>query len=160
MSFPSLAAIRASYSLLMSGATEPLAAHLRSLIEHLYAQLQALDRRLATATAAASPPTPRSTHRQALFRIPPEMPQSPIFSVLSREPRGLARFCQRGGFVVRAIVAPTVPAGTERVRVCLHAGNSLAEVDSLVARMAEWVESQAGPAAGAAGAGQWAAPKL
>jgi 8-amino-7-oxononanoate synthase len=44
--------------------------------------------------------------------------------------------------VVRAIVAPTVPAGTERVRVCLHAGNSFEEVDRLATRMGEWVERE------------------
>ena len=34
--------------------------------------------------------------------------------------------------MVRAIVAPTVPVGGQRVRVCLHAGNSFEEVERLV----------------------------
>lgn len=42
--------------------------------------------------------------------------------------------------MVRAIVAPTVPVGTERVRVCLHAGNSFAEVERLVRVVEEWVK--------------------
>jgi 8-amino-7-oxononanoate synthase len=41
--------------------------------------------------------------------------------------------------MVRAIVAPTVPVGGERVRVCLHAGNSFEEVDRLVGVVGEWV---------------------
>lgn len=41
--------------------------------------------------------------------------------------------------MVRAIVPPTVPRGGERVRVCLHAGNSFAEVDRLVGVIGEWV---------------------
>ena len=34
---------------------------------------------------------------------------------------------------------PTVPKGTERVRVCLHAGNRLEEIDALVERMDKWL---------------------
>jgi 8-amino-7-oxononanoate synthase len=150
MSFPSLAATKASYSLLMSGATEPLIAHLRNLIEHLYSQLQTLDRRLiilySSPLVTNASQSPCSNH-QTLLRIPSEVPKSPIFSILSSEPRSLAQFCQRGGFVVRAIVAPTVPTGTERVRVCLHAGNSFEEVERLAARMGKWVESQIKPKA-------------
>jgi 8-amino-7-oxononanoate synthase len=35
-------------------------------------------------------------------------------------------------------VPPTVP--TRRVRVCLHAGNSVEEIDRLVTRVEEWVK--------------------
>jgi hypothetical protein len=41
--------------------------------------------------------------------------------------------------VVRAIVPPTVSPGTQRVRVCLHAGNTVHEVEGLVRRIGEWV---------------------
>ncbi len=34
-----------------------------------------------------------------------------------------------GGFTVRAIRAPTVPAGSERIRLCLHSFNSLEELN-------------------------------
>lgn len=44
--------------------------------------------------------------------------------------------------MVRAIVPPTVPQGAERIRVCLHAGNSVEEVERLVGRIGEWVSSQ------------------
>lgn len=40
--------------------------------------------------------------------------------------------------MVRAVVPPTVP--TRRVRVCLHAGNSVEECDRLVRRVEEWVK--------------------
>jgi 8-amino-7-oxononanoate synthase len=75
-----------------------------------------------------------------LLTIPPQQPLSPIFSILSSKPRSLAKYCQAGGFVVRPVVSPTVPVGTERVRVCLHAGNAFDEVDKLARRMGEWVE--------------------
>ena len=42
--------------------------------------------------------------------------------------------------MVRPVVPPTVPAGTERVRVCLHAGNTERDVDRLVARIGEWLD--------------------
>jgi 8-amino-7-oxononanoate synthase len=42
--------------------------------------------------------------------------------------------------MVRPIVPPTVPEGTQRVRVCLHAGNSFEDVERLVLRIREWLE--------------------
>lgn len=42
--------------------------------------------------------------------------------------------------MVRPVVPPTVPAGSERVRVCLHAGNTEGDVDRLVARIGEWLD--------------------
>lgn len=41
-----------------------------------------------------------------------------------------ARLSDRG-FHVKAIRAPTVPAGTERIRICLHAFNSFEQIDGL-----------------------------
>jgi 8-amino-7-oxononanoate synthase len=40
---------------------------------------------------------------------------------------------------VRPIVPPTVPEGTQRVRVCLHAGNSKHDVEALVQRIRSWL---------------------
>lgn len=42
--------------------------------------------------------------------------------------------------MVRAVVAPTVPHGTERVRICLHAGNTVDEVENLVEALQIWCE--------------------
>lgn len=46
--------------------------------------------------------------------------------------------------IVRAVVSPTVPLGTERVRVCLHAGNTVEEVENLVEALQRWCESSLG----------------
>lgn len=46
--------------------------------------------------------------------------------------------------MVRPIVPPTVPEGTQRVRVCLHAGNSFEDIERLVARIGEWLEAMRG----------------
>lgn len=46
--------------------------------------------------------------------------------------------------MVRAIMPPTVKAGTERVRVCLHAQNSTYQVDGLMAVVHDWVQKKKG----------------
>lgn len=51
--------------------------------------------------------------------------------------RQVARQLQSAGFAVRPILAPTVPVGTERVRVCLHAYNKLEKVSALVHTFAD-----------------------
>lgn len=129
MSYPNLAAIRASYRYLADGKTEALAKNLRCVIEALHIRLLALQDSLAL----------KGDGNERLLRVPLECPKSPIFAVLSSEPKALAAYCQRKGFVVRGIVPPTVPAGTERIRVCLHAGNTIEQVEGLVAAIRSWV---------------------
>jgi 8-amino-7-oxononanoate synthase len=79
------------------------------------------------------------TINSTLLQLPQQLPNSPIFALLTPEPRSLARSCQDAGFVVRPIVPPTVPEGTQRVRVCLHAGNSKQDVEALVERIRGWL---------------------
>jgi 8-amino-7-oxononanoate synthase len=43
--------------------------------------------------------------------------------------------------MVRPIVPPTVPNGTQRIRVCLHSGNTHEDVDGLVRRIREWLRN-------------------
>lgn len=128
MSHPALAAIKASYSFLVQGKTEPLAHKLKTLIRLLHDQLLELQQSLQL--------SPKDAH---LLRVPEVCPQSPIFSVLSSEPKALAAYSQSHGFVVRGIVPPTVPTGTERIRVCLHAGNTPQEIEALVENIRSWV---------------------
>ncbi len=45
--------------------------------------------------------------------------------------RESAKELQHSGFDVRPILSPTVPAGAERLRICLHNHNSLAEITNL-----------------------------
>ena len=40
----------------------------------------------------------------------------------------------------RPITWPTVPKGKDRVRICLHAGNSRSEVDRLIEAILEWAQ--------------------
>ncbi|KAK5721541.1 hypothetical protein LTR15_006130 [Elasticomyces elasticus] len=132
MSFPALAAIKASYGFLETGRAESLARNLMDvLIPGLHARLLALEETLSSADGSLA---------MALLRVPSECPKSAIFSVLTSEPKTLAAYCQSKGFVVRGIVPPTVPAGTERIRICLHGGNTVQQLDGLVECIRQWVE--------------------
>ncbi|OTA00745.1 BioF -keto--aminopelargonate synthetase [Trichoderma parareesei] len=102
MSFPSLASIHTTYNFLASGHADPLIKQLCSLIHHMHSLLADIIKRHA--------PSPE------LFRINPEVPQSPILPLFTNKARSLAQYCQERGFTVRPIVAPTVPMGQDRVR--------------------------------------------
>jgi len=79
---------------------------------------------------------------RSLLQIPSACPKSPIFAIQLEHPRALARYLQDSGMMVRAVVPPTVPIGTQRVRVCLHAGNTLGEVGKLVGALEAWCGAQ------------------
>ncbi|KAH6875592.1 pyridoxal phosphate-dependent transferase [Alternaria rosae] len=129
LSYPSLALIRSSYQLLQSGQSVKLQAHLQHLTHYLYTSLGHLQRQSDLAVRTLT--------------IPSACPRSPIFAVQLARPKVLANFLQTHGMMVRAVVPPTVPVGTARVRICLHAGNTLAEVERLVELLGRWCESQA-----------------
>ena len=132
MSFPALAAIKAVYNFMIQGHTEALASRLTALIATLYSSLQRLRDQYGI-----------SDFIENLVEIPSVCPKSPIISLLTPDPRRLALYCQNAGYVVRAIVAPTVPEGFERVRVCLHSGNTSAQVEGFVQILEKWIEREA-----------------
>ncbi|KAE8207404.1 hypothetical protein CF327_g7352 [Tilletia walkeri] len=68
------------------------------------------------------------------------LPPSPIVPLLTPYPRPLSAHLQARGFLVRPITYPTVPMGQDRVRICVHAGNSEAEVRGLGKAVREWVD--------------------
>ncbi|GAB3797621.1 pyridoxal phosphate-dependent aminotransferase family protein [Spirosoma humi] len=64
--------------------------------------------------------------------------QSPIQCLLipgNGRARAVATEAQRIGLDVRAILSPTVPAGQERLRLCIHAFNTTNEIDNLLASL-------------------------
>ena len=128
LSYPSLSLVRSAYQLLSLGKTVPSQEHLHMLTKHLFTSLHQLHG--------------NSVAAQSLLGIPNACPQSPIFAIQLERPKELAGFLQGKGMMVRAVVAPTVPLGTERVRVCLHADNTLDEVEILIKALQEWCESE------------------
>ncbi|KAI1770325.1 PLP-dependent transferase [Hypoxylon cercidicola] len=128
MAFTSLASIDVVYRYLMDGGTGPLRQQLKKLIHYTHRQLSVLCARLQVDR--------RTLHIQ-------EVPsKSPIIPVFTAYPRSLAEHCQRSGFMVRPIVAPTVPTGSERVRICLHSTNTTREVDGLCDAIGIWVQDR------------------
>lgn len=122
MGFPSLASIHVAHSYVASGRADPARRRLGALVRHVRARLSALDSRVATTGSPSS--------------------SSPILPVFTSQARSLAAFCRGKGYMVRPIVAPTVPPGTDRVRVCLHAGNTLEECEGLCEAIEAWVRGQ------------------
>ena len=49
----------------------------------------------------------------------------------NEQARNAALYLQNHGLDTRAILSPTVPQGTERLRICLHAFNTIDEIDLL-----------------------------
>jgi 8-amino-7-oxononanoate synthase len=43
-----------------------------------------------------------------------------------------SKYLSEKGFYVKAILSPTVAAGSERVRICLHSLNTMEQIDELV----------------------------
>ncbi|KAL3448471.1 pyridoxal phosphate-dependent transferase [Aspergillus insuetus] len=121
LGFPFLASIRSAYELLAEGETAHLQRRLGQLIIYFRTRLESL--------SAWGPSVLEVDH----------FTNSPIFSLRSQVPRELASICQQEGYIVRAIMPPTVPAGKERVRVCLHAGNTMEEIDGLIETIQKWL---------------------
>ncbi|KAL3495512.1 pyridoxal phosphate-dependent transferase [Aspergillus germanicus] len=121
LGFPFLASIRSAYELLAEGETAQLQRRLGQLIIYFRTRLESL--------SAWGPSVLEVDH----------FTNSPIFSLRSQVPRELASVCQQEGYIVRAIMPPTVPAGKERVRVCLHAGNTMEEIDGLIETIQKWL---------------------
>lgn len=130
MSYPSLVAIRTAYNWMMEGKTILLATHLKILIDYLWMRLQELK------------PQANSLPDPTMLVLPESCPESPIFALFSTVPRELASHCQSAGFVVRPVVPPTVPNNTERVRVCLHSGNTKEEIDLFMSCLKQWLDAK------------------
>lgn len=68
---------------------------------------------------------------------------SPIQSIIipgNEKVRKVAVQIQEKGFDVRPLVSPTVPAGQERIRICLHAFNTEKEIEDLVSAIKTFLQ--------------------
>ncbi|KAI1736135.1 PLP-dependent transferase [Xylaria scruposa] len=125
MSFPSLVSINAVYDYMISGEAEMHQQQLQKLIQHCHVKLRSLYACFKSGTAG--------------LRVPEGASGSPIIPLFTRYPKSLARHCQTSGFMVRSIVAPTVPQGQERVRICIHAANTIEQIDGLCRAIETWL---------------------
>lgn len=66
---------------------------------------------------------------------------SAIIPIMTSQPRALSAFLHTRGMNARPITWPTVPKGKDRVRVCLHAGNKVEDIEMLVAGIVDWAEA-------------------
>ncbi|KAH8984364.1 pyridoxal phosphate-dependent transferase [Lactarius hatsudake] len=137
-SLSNLAVIAAScsFDLLEDGTADRLAA--RVLDHSVYFQ-----ERLRVSLAASSIP-PRILSLPAHLQHPSktQLP-TPIIPILTPRARALSAHLLTHGVNARPITWPTVPKGTDRVRVCLHAGNTRAELDTLVDSAIAWAAAVA-----------------
>jgi 8-amino-7-oxononanoate synthase len=70
-------------------------------------------------------------------------PPTPIIPLLTLYARALSAHLLTHGLNARPITWPTVPKGMDRVRVCLHAGNTRKELDTLVGAAVAWAKGVA-----------------
>lgn len=67
---------------------------------------------------------------------------APIVPLISSNPRALAEHLIRNGYLVRPIVYPTVPKGSERVRICIHSHNEPQDILGLINSIQDWLHQQ------------------
>ncbi|KAJ3507405.1 hypothetical protein NLJ89_g6325 [Agrocybe chaxingu] len=65
---------------------------------------------------------------------------SPIIPIMTPHPRPLSAYLLALGMNARPITWPTVPKGKDRVRVCLHTGNTKEDMDRLIDGIVAWAE--------------------
>ncbi|KAH9959474.1 PLP-dependent transferase [Russula dissimulans] len=119
-----------SFDLLADGTTEKLAT--RVLDHSIYFQ----DRLHASLAASSIPPHILSLPAH-LGKSAKQLP-TPIIPLMTPRARSLSAHLLAHGLNARPISWPTVPKGMDRVRVCLHAGNTRAELDILADGAVAW----------------------
>ncbi|KAG6885199.1 hypothetical protein C0992_005339, partial [Termitomyces sp. T32_za158] len=118
-----------SFDLLIDGTASQLASKLLNLSVHLTNYLRS---RLTN--------IPNSLLSLPDHLSSPDCPPSPIIPLMTSHPRPLSAALRALGMNARPITWPTVPKGRDRVRVCLHAGNTQEDVELLALAAVQWAE--------------------
>ncbi|KAF8626598.1 hypothetical protein AX17_006516 [Amanita inopinata Kibby_2008] len=136
-SYASVIAVDCSFDLLNDGTAQELANKLLHLASHFLTFIRPLLRPIPTDILSLPPHLVNitsSAHCLPLDSI------SPIVPLHTRYPRALSACLHKHGMNARPITWPTVPKGKDRVRVCLHAGNTLEEVERLAKVAVGWAQ--------------------
>ncbi|KAJ6480811.1 pyridoxal phosphate-dependent transferase [Mycena vitilis] len=130
LSFANIIAADSSFDMLVDGTAQELSKDVLDLSQYLVDELRP---RLRTIPLH-------------LLSLPAHLQYSslaaPIIPIMTTRPRPLSAHLLLLGMNARPITWPTVPKGKDRVRVCLHAGNTRADVDRLIEGIMQWVEGQ------------------
>ncbi|KAJ3918926.1 pyridoxal phosphate-dependent transferase [Lentinula edodes] len=129
LAHPNVVLVEAAFDLMVEGETEQLSTHLLALSSYLASLLQSeLEQAKISPEFVCLPP-----------HLVPSSP--PIIPLLTPYPRPLSAHLLTLGMNARPITWPTVPRGKERVRVCLHSGNTRKDVEALVNGVVEWARA-------------------
>jgi len=136
LSYANIIAANCSFDMLSNGTTKILADRLFELSSYFVNTLENLlkSRNISSKMISLSP------HQRGCGTAQP----SHIIPILTPYPFQLSAHLFSLGMNARAIMFPTVPKGKERVRICLHAGNTKEEVDRLVSGIVAWAEEWIG----------------
>ncbi|KAH8551537.1 putative aminotransferase [Umbelopsis sp. PMI_123] len=110
MGFSSLASINCAYQMLEQGVTKEAQLHVLALVSHFR----------------------KTIHLPHGHLLPSNSPIQGIVLDGNDKVRALAEYLKARKFNVKPILSPTVPKGTERVRICLHGDNTVDQIDALI----------------------------
>ncbi|KAJ7497488.1 pyridoxal phosphate-dependent transferase [Mycena latifolia] len=127
LSFANIIAADSSFDMLMDGTAQQLSKKVLDLSLYFVEELRPRLR-----------DTPIHLLSLPLHLQHPSSLASPIIPIMTTRPRPLSAHLLALGMNARPITWPTVPKGKDRVRVCLHAGNTTADVDRLIEGMMQW----------------------
>ncbi|KAL0945524.1 hypothetical protein HGRIS_001006 [Hohenbuehelia grisea] len=135
LSNANIIAAECSFDMLENGVAENLANNLMDLVTHF---LDILRPRLQSIppSLVSLPPHLHSPDAADALNAP-----SPIIPIMTSQPRPLSSYLLNLGMNARPITWPTVPKGKDRVRVCLHSGNTREDVEKLADGVISWAEA-------------------
>ncbi|KAF8650597.1 hypothetical protein AX16_005182 [Volvariella volvacea WC 439] len=144
LSNTNIIAADASFDMLTDGTSTQLANHLFTLSSHLltslYTLLPSVPPHLLSLPSHLSPPSPSPSPSPHAHTGTLPTPLPPIIPLLTSHAHALSAFLlTHYNINARPITWPTVPKGKDRIRVCLHAGNTVREVERLVEGLRRWV---------------------
>lgn len=145
LTYANIIGVECAFDMLENGSAEVLALHLldlsRYFLELLRPHLQS-----APPELLCLPGHLRTDDHKDSTNSPSDPsfpPPTPIIPLLTPHPHSLAAHLASlpQPLFTKAITWPTVPVGTSRVRVCLHAGHTRDDVKKLVDGIVDWVQA-------------------